>query len=225
MLEYRYREGPEDGGTCVLLHGFGADAADLYPLADQLDPQGRLRWYFPEAPYRITYGGAAFGRAWFPRNEAEIAGALEGAYFRRLSEMDPEGLRLAGAAIEELLRAVGADPRTLVLGGFSQGAMVAVEALARSSHPPADLWLFSGSAIAVKRWRTALGAERRFSFLQSHGTADTILPIDGARALFAMLEEAGGEGEFLSFDGGHGIPGEILTRAGRRLQKVLQPPR
>lgn len=228
MLEYKLRPtrktavaAADIAGPVVILHGFGASSSDLYPLADELDPHGALSWYFPEAPYTIRYHGSALGKAWFPRNESEMAGAVEGIYFHRLEEMDPEGLRRAGAEVGELVESLDADWEQVILGGFSQGAMVAVEAVAQAGRPPADLLLFSGSVIALPRWSRELRALGGFRFFQSHGTTDPILPFDGARKLFSLLEEAGGEAEFLQFDGGHAIPREIIERVGRRLRQQL----
>lgn len=220
MLDYKTRSGGAQ--AVVILHGFGADSSDLYPLAAEMDAAGRYTWHFPQAPYRIRYRGTAFGSAWFPRNDTEIAAALEGSYFNRLEGMDPEGLRRAGAEVLELVDSLGVDFDSVVLGGFSQGAMVAVEASVQAGRRPADLLLFSGAVIAAERWRAALSGSPPFEFFQSHGTADPILPFDGARRLLSLLEDAGGEGEFVQFDGGHGIPPEIMDRVGARLQKRRQ---
>ena len=231
MLDYRVREatGPtrrDDGRSCpnaaVLLHGFGANSADLYPLADQLDPKRHVSWYFPEAPYTIRYGGSPLGKAWFPRDEEQITSAVQGVYFHGLEAMDPEGLRAAGREVNELLESLNVAWQGLILGGFSQGAMVAVEAAVQAGRPPADLFLLSGAAIAEERWKHELPKLGSFEFFQSHGTADVILPLGGARRLYSLLEAAGGEAEFLQFDGGHGIPPEIVERAGRRIARRLQ---
>ena len=189
MLDYRTRAGGPR--QIIILHGFGASSADLYPLADEMDPTGRFTWHFPQAPYPISYGGSTIGRAWFPRNEDEMRGAVEGIYFHRLEHMDPDGLRQAGSEVLELARYLGADPDALVLGGFSQGAMVAVEAFVQAGRPPADLLLYSGSVIAADRWRERLAGMPAFGFFQSHGTADPVLPFAGAMRLFSLLEEIG----------------------------------
>jgi phospholipase/carboxylesterase len=216
MLEYRAREGT-GGKAVIMLHGFGANGDDLYPLADEIDAARRFTWYFPEAPYDIGYGGNLLGKAWFPRNEEEIESAVEGVYFDRLEQMDPEGLRRSGEETNKLIDTLGVPPENLVLGGFSQGAMVAVEAMLQSGRAPADLLLLSASAIAVERWRTRAGHIGPFGFFQSHGTADPVLPFDGARRLLDLLQNAGGEAEFIQFDGGHMIPPEIMERMARRL--------
>ncbi|MGM0673326.1 MAG: alpha/beta hydrolase [Spirochaetota bacterium] len=221
MLDYKMRPG-RGSRAAVILHGFGASSADLYPLADELDGDGRLTWYFPEAPYGIRYGGAVLGKAWFPRNEQEVASAVEGSYFDRLEDMDPSDLSTAGSEIGELISEVGASFDGLVLGGFSQGAMVAVEAVCRAGRSPSELILFSGSVIAAQRWQEELAAVESFPFFQSHGTMDPILPFEGARRLFSLLEGAGHSGEFRRFDGGHEVPGEVIERVGRRLRGIDQ---
>lgn len=220
MLDYRTRAGGPR--QVIILHGFGANSADLYPLANEMDPNGVFTWHFPQAPYPISYGGSTIGRAWFPRNEEEMRGAIEGIYFHRLEQIDPEGLRQAGAEVLELARHLGADIDGLVLGGFSQGAMVAVEAFVQAGRPPADLLLYSGSVIAADRWRERLSGRPAFTFFQSHGTADAVLPFAGAMQLFSLLEEAGGEAELVQFDGGHGIPPEIMDRTAARLRRLQE---
>ena len=48
----------EPEGMLVLIHGRGADEHDLYPLADALDPGGRLVAALPRGPLRLPPGGA-----------------------------------------------------------------------------------------------------------------------------------------------------------------------
>src|SRR5919201_6272851 len=101
--------------TLVLLHGFGADEHDLLPLAPELDP--RLRVVSLQAPIALDFGG----RAWFNLEQTPDGFAFDPA------EVD-EAARLAREAIEEVAQS---SPRP-VLGGFSQGAGMALSvALAR----------------------------------------------------------------------------------------------
>lgn len=218
MLDYKMRPG-SGARAAIILHGFGASCADLYPLADEMDPEGRITWYFPEAPYSIRYGGSVLGKAWFPRNKTEITAALEGSYFHGLESMDPAELRAAGLEVVEFASEVGVSFDGLVVGGFSQGAMVAVEMLCRAGSYPAELILFSGSAIAVDRWKTELASLPSFEFFQSHGTMDPILPFEGAQHLYSVLETAGHAGEFRQFTGGHEITRELIERVSDRLQQ------
>ncbi len=228
-LEYRERSAAAGGGagtrtvTVVLLHGFGADADDLAPLADLFDPQREYRWLFPQAPYRVTLFGPS-SRAWFPRTEAEIAAAATGVYFQRLRERDPETLRDAGREVAAFCRELDLAPEKTVLGGFSQGAVVALEAtLADGFSPfsPAALTVLSGALIAERRWREQLpNAVAGVPVLQSHGSADEILTLSEATALSELLIEGGARVEFHRFEGGHSIPSELAGPFGRLLQEV-----
>lgn len=206
----------------VMLHGFGANAADLKPLSLELDPEGRRHWLFPEAPVLLGEGPGGPSRAWFPRNRHDLELAYSGAYFRDLPSRNPPGLAEAAAEILALLASRKIDPSTTVFGGFSQGSMVALRtALATTPLPPGAL-LFSSALIAAEDTaREAAGhSMERLSFLQTHGTADPILPFAGARALYELLTQSGHRGRFLSFPGGHAIPAEVIE-AGRGFLEAL----
>jgi phospholipase/carboxylesterase len=101
----------------------------------------------------------------------------------------------------------------LVLGGFSQGAMLACDVGLRLEPAPAALVLFSGSLINAPEWRQLAPRRRGLPVFQSHGREDPILPYGDAERARELLEEAGLEVEFLPFPGGHGIHPLALARA------------
>lgn len=144
-----------DGWTGALLHGFGATANDLVPLAPELAVA--RRWEFPHAPVPITVAGMSYGRAWFPRKEDQLQQALFGTYFQNLRAMEPEGLAEAARAVRALMDERGVRWDHLILGGFSQGAMVVAEILRQGASDrrlplPAVALLFSGALIAESWW-------------------------------------------------------------------------
>lgn len=193
----------------VLCHGFGANAADLAPLARELQVPVPARWYFPEAPYRfqLGWGGA---QAWFPRDPAGVESFLTGDTFGSLGDLDPPGLSVAAAELIEFLQVNDCPPDRTVIGGFSQGAIVAAAATLDMPALPAGLVLFSGSIIASRRLES-LAASRAgdlegFRIWQSHGREDPILPFAAGRALGELFAAAGATVEFTGFSGGHGIP-------------------
>ncbi len=227
--------------TVVLLHGFGASMQDLVPLAGELGVF--RRWLFPGAPYPIRVHGMTYGSAWFPRSDDELEPALYGSYFRNLRTMEPAGLSESAREIGELLDAQGLDPGSVILGGFSQGSMVAVEfvrqRIVAGRALPAALLLFSGALIAEAWWRevfaerlvpagnggagaggAVLGAARLPQVVQSHGTSDTVLPFAEGGALRDTLKRAGFPVTFVSFRGGHEIPRPALEAASDLLHTV-----
>jgi len=216
--------------TVVLAHGFGANAFDLAPLADQIDPDRTMRWLFPQAPTSLAEAagqtGIAIlddnpevGRAWFPRTSAEISAALTGNYFGGIAAQDPPTLAVAA---EELLAATSeatggsSSLAGVVLGGFSQGAMVATEAVLRGGGTPDGLVVLSGNPVAFARWKELAASYqnrhdgRSVRYFQSHGTSDPLLSYQNARNLNEMLTGAGFIGEFHHFPGGHWIPNEVI---------------
>mgnify|MGYP006272713555 CR=1 FL=1 len=204
----------------VLLHGFGASGEDLASLAP-LFPV-RDRWLFPHAPEALSFGGAVYGRGWFPRDPRAMEAALTGAYFSGLGEQDPPGLSQAASEVLEVADYHALNWGEAILGGFSQGAMVAVEVALRAPEPPKALLLFSGSIIAAERWKGAAAEAAEAgalpsTFVQSHGTEDAVLPYQQGRALFDLLRGAGWNGGFLSFSGGHEIPPDVVREAHRVL--------
>lgn len=208
----------------VLCHGFAADAEDLEPLAGKLGFPGPLRWLFPRAPFRFptAWGG---GRAWFPRDVASAESVLSGGFFAALSDADPPGLSQASRELLEFAGARGCRLEDTVLGGFSQGAMVAADAALRADHTPAGLLLFSGGIIAARRLRSAaaarVGSMANFRVVAYHGTEDPVLPFESGRALADVFREAGADVSLLPFEGGHGIPDFVLRAASDELVKML----
>ncbi|TVR02866.1 MAG: hypothetical protein EA403_07960 [Spirochaetaceae bacterium] len=206
------RWGNADSSTAVvLLHGFGADYDDLVPLGRHIDPEGRWDWHFPRAPVDMRVGGVPYGRAWFPDQESDLMQALTGHYFQELESIDPDGLRSSGAQIADYCRAEISPTAQLVLGGFSQGAMVSVEACLQLDRPIRGVLLCSGAVIAAERTERQLANREPLHFVQAHGTEDAVLEYRAGVRLFDLLKGAGWNGRLITFTGGHTIPSEALV--------------
>jgi phospholipase/carboxylesterase len=214
------REGGGTGPVVVLLHGYGAPGTDLVPLWRELAVPHEVRFVFPEAPLDLGFGG----RAWWPIDMARLQDRSSKVAVQRLTTEVPPGLDAARGALLELLdvlqRDFAAEPQQTLIGGFSQGAMLATDTVLRSSRPFASLAVLSGTLIAHDEWSPLMSARRGLPVLQSHGRVDPILPFEIAEQLRDELVSAGLPVEFIPFNGGHGIPGGVLdglTRSIRRL--------
>jgi len=214
----------ESGPTVVLCHGFGADAGDLAPLAQAIPLPGKVRWLFPQAPYQFQMMWGV-GRAWFPRDPAGIEAFLSGETFGSLAGVDPPGLEDSSRELMEYMDLMGCDPAQTVVGGFSQGAMVAAATILRLPQLPAGLLLLSGSIIAADRLRRlAEGRDtelRDLRVAQYHGQEDPVLPFEAGQAMAALLESAGADVRFAVFPGGHGIPQSILPSIAEQVGEML----
>ncbi|MBK5281330.1 MAG: hypothetical protein JJE16_04485 [Nitrospiraceae bacterium] len=218
------RKGGGNGPLVVLLHGFGASGDDLVSLADVLHVPAGTRFVFPEGPLSLSFGPRD-ARAWWLIDMARIAADQAAGRVRDLSQDIPKGLAPARATMLAFLKEVeqqfGADPRKTILGGFSQGAMLACDVMLRTTLPYAGLIQLSGTLLATQEWAPLLQKRKGLPVFQSHGVQDELLPYVGAEALRDRLMHAGLSVEWHSFRGGHEIPRAVLQRLGPFITKAL----
>jgi phospholipase/carboxylesterase len=174
--------GGGDGPLFVLMHGFGAAGDDLLPLARFLPSPNGLRWLFPEAPLLLDGGP---GRAWWMIDQSLFERRMRGEIVDRSDERPPR-LQTARAELEGLLDAAArelAAPRDKqILGGFSQGSMLACDLALHADVRPRGLVLLSSTLIARSEWEPRAARLAGLPILQTHGTRDPILPFaDAAR--------------------------------------------
>jgi phospholipase/carboxylesterase len=212
----------------VLAHGFGAPGDDLVPLWEELvglEPSlGAVRFHFPAAPLKLDAWGGS--RAWWhidlPGLQRAQASPEAMRAFRR---QEPEGMAPARAAVLRLVQeaAVGAGVAVgkVVLGGFSQGAMIATDVALRLEERPAGLAILSGTLLLEDVWEKKARARTGLPIFQAHGRQDPVLPWTGAVALQELLTSAGSPPEFFPFDGGHTLTGPELQHLARFLAARL----
>ncbi|MEO8877496.1 MAG: hypothetical protein ABI461_18015, partial [Polyangiaceae bacterium] len=124
------REGGGDGPVVVLMHGFGAPGGDLVSLHRVIDAPPGTRFIFPEAP--IALGGPfGEGRAWWRIDMVELQKAAMTGDFEAMVNRRTDGLAESRALVDALLddieKDLGAPSSKIVLGGFSQGSMLALD--------------------------------------------------------------------------------------------------
>ena len=216
----------------VLCHGYGAPADDLVGLAGEIvrgSPwlAGSVRFVFPEAPLaldNVPFGG----RAWWPIDMMALQKAMESGEARKMADETPAGLASARQKLRGLIEAVHAETglplSKIVIGGFSQGAMLSTDVALRLEEAPAALLVLSGALIDQTEWRRRAPARRGLPVVQSHGTNDPILPFAGAVALQGVLVDAGLDVTFAQFRGGHGIDESALKAVTGLLTKLVPAP-
>ncbi len=205
------RQGGGDGPLLVLLHGFGAPGDDLVSLHRVIDAPSGTRFLFPVAPVTLPphYGA---GRAWWHIDMVALDRAVREGRSRDLSRDVPDGLADARAKLVAMLdeAKVILSPSAIVLGGFSQGAMLSCDVALHSDMPLAGLVLLSGTLLAEAEWTSRMPSRKGLPVLQSHGRQDPMLPFDMAERLRDLLKEAGLAVTFVPFNGGHSIPPAAL---------------
>lgn len=214
----------------VLCHGFGAPGTDLVGLGEyivQLDPSlnGRVRFVFPAAPLSLEEMGMPGARAWWPLDMVKLQTAMATGEFRDLRNDEPPELPNARDMLLGLLAELETQWNVpigrVVLGGFSQGSMLATDVTLRLPTPPAALCVWSGTLLSESAWRELAAQHPGVPVFQSHGRQDTILPFAAAEWLRDLLTESGFDVEFMPFNGPHSIPPDALERTALLIRKCL----
>ena len=135
VFELRAPEG-EPAGAIVLLHGRGTSEQDLLPLLDVFDPRGRLVGAFPRGPLELP----PIGHHWY--------------LVEQVGYPDPETFcatyERLGPWLDGLAERTGVPIERTVLGGFSQGAVMAWAA----SSPRSRTSSSSSPVSKASRWRS-----------------------------------------------------------------------
>jgi len=231
LIDVGVAEGSRPATLVVLCHGFGAPGTDLVPLAGEIAQVSRqvsgVRFAFPEAPLDLADIGYFGARAWFPIDVERLMTEGPSGRAGELALAAPPGMDNAKRALTKTVEALLADadlPNSrLVLGGFSQGAMMAIELALAADEGPAALWAWSPAL--VDKAATVRRAPRRAGLPTyiSHGRQDAILPFAGAEELARLLGEAGLDVRFAPFSGPHTIPADAIEQAALSLVALAVP--
>ena len=210
----------------VLSHGFGAPGDDLVGLGvSLLDSSPELaelcRFVFPAAPQDLEELGMPGGRAWWPINMARLMQMQQTRDFKLLTQQRPPGMTEATLELQTAVRQMQSEwnlrDDQLVIGGFSQGAMVSTNFVLESGLQPALLVVLSGSLLDEPNWQKLAERHGGCPVLLSHGSRDDILPQTAGEDLARLLQQTRFTVDVLRFPGGHTIPMTVLAALGSRL--------
>jgi phospholipase/carboxylesterase len=182
----------------VLLHGLGADEHDLMGLAPELDP--RLLIVSIRAPLEYGYGGYA----WF-----EIEWDVKGVH------VIPDQALASRDLLIETLRglpdALKVEAAQMLLGGFSQGAMMSLGVAFAAPSLISGVISMSGRLLSEFVPASPLPETAELPFLIQHGTSDGVLPVQGSRQLREHLEKMGCSVTYKEYPMAHEISRQSLA--------------
>jgi phospholipase/carboxylesterase len=216
------REDEPGGMAVVLLHGWGAPADDLVPLGDEL-AHPRTRFFFPGGPLPERGGG----RAWWHFDDPSDRPGHAWEDNPKPGHAAHPQLLAVRAALQEVLRTIKGryQPERLMVAGFSQGAMVALDLALAASAAQATTEGQSPAPGVVPIDRVAalsgILLEDSLPFLHvpgaaslpvliAHGRHDPVVPFEGGERMKAILERHGHAITWCPFNGGHEIPRATL---------------
>lgn len=201
----------------ILFHGYGADASDLRPLADVIPTQKTFNYVFPEGPFEIPLGPHWIGRAWWNINMERLQNPQVDY---DISVERPQELDQTRKWVRQMIEDLKIPMNQIILGGFSQGGMCAVDQYLATDLQPKGLILMSTALINKAEWRQLSSKKSPVPYFLSHGQNDPVLKIKFSDQLQSLLGEMKCSAERAIFNGVHEIPMPILQKLGAWLDRL-----
>jgi phospholipase/carboxylesterase len=205
-VEHEVRPAAGDpAGALVLFHGRGADEHDLFPLLDLLDPERRLLGVTPRGPLSFPPGGAH----WY---KLQQVGFPDRDTFHQSYEQ-------VGEWLDGFLEEQGIAHDRVVLGGFSQGGVMAYSFGLGPGRPrPAALIALSSFIPTVDGFELDLSELPPVAI--GHGTYDPVISVEFGRRARQLLEDAGASVLYREYPLPHAIDPTFLIEVQGWLARV-----
>lgn len=202
--------------ACVIwLHGLGADGHDFEPIVPELRLPDSLpiRFIFPHAPVRpITINGGEEMRAWYDFiPHSETAGA--------------DDIAVSAAQIRQFIdREIdrGIVPSRILLAGFSQGGVIALQTGVRYEQRLAGILALSTYLHDFTSTEKELtDANLAIPIMMAHGTADPMIPIMRAATSRENLIRLGYDVRWFDYPMGHQVCVEEIGEISNFMQEIF----
>jgi phospholipase/carboxylesterase len=184
----------------IFLHGVNADGADLAPIGDLWrSALPHAAFAAPDAPFSSGYGYQWFSLDGItPENRAGRVAAARAPFDKVLTEILVE-------------RGLKDHPERVALVGFSQGSMMALDALASGRWRFGAIVAFSGRLVTPPPLAPTLTTP----VLLIHGDDDSVIRSEESRTAAATLQEYGVDARL------HVLPGvdHCISPEGARLAR------
>lgn len=192
--------------TLIWLHGMGVDGSDFESFQKELSQFGNLdniRVILPTAPKRVLTAYNMTLNAWYD---------FFSENFDDQEKEDYAGMDDAVETINQIIKEQrSAHPESPIwVGGFSQGAAIALLTGLSETDPIAGVIALSGYAPQHPRLSELSNLARQTPIFMAHGTLDPVISIAQARASLERLNKAGASVEFAEYPMMHEIcPDEV----------------
>ena len=197
----------------VLMHGVGSNEQDLFGLAPQI-PE-RFHVLSLRAPFRMGPGS----HAWFDFS-------IEPNGERTINEVqEAQGRALVARTVESAAEQLGIPPERVVVGGFSQGGIMALSLLLTQPAllQAAMVW-HSRLLPQVVPLAAPADALRGKQMWLSHGTHDNVIPLAHAQAIAQHMGPLPVAVTYREFPGAHEIRPAELSATVSWLESLASTP-
>lgn len=191
----------------IWLHGLGADGNDFAPIVPELKlpEEMAIRFIFPHAPVMpVTINHGYQMRAWYDIVSLEID-----------NHMDETGMLHSQHSINQLIaheNSRGIPSKNIIIGGFSQGAVIAYLTALSHSETLGGLLALSGYLpFAEKLTQEATEQTKNMPIFIGHGNIDPVVPYFLSEQAYTLLKGQGFNVEMRSYPVPHTVSPEELT--------------
>jgi len=204
--------GGDHAPTLVLMHGYGSRAEQWLQFEGVIKVPNAGRLVFLQGPLRGPVSGS---RGWWWLN---IEGHIpEGHRLPDFSSADPGGIKVASRLVRDYLEDIEGP---IVLGGFSQGAMLTGDIAFQTDQELAGIVLLGGTTVNEAAWVERFPVRRHLPMFIAHGRQDGVLSFEIAERFAHKLKSAGINVTWVPFDGGHNIPLSVINEMNAFLAKI-----
>ncbi|KAM0790978.1 hypothetical protein ACM66B_004280 [Microbotryomycetes sp. NB124-2] len=174
--------------SVIFMHGLGDSGAGWYPMAKMMADSPRLRhvkWVLPTAPMQpVSMNHGYKMNSWFDIYD-----------LRPSTREDEKGLLQSVSTIQALIQSeidAGIDPSRIIVGGFSQGAVIALLTAVTSERKLGGVVALSGFlALSDKIKAMSVDHARNYHCFWGHGTDDPVVVYEWGKRSVEKLRELG----------------------------------
>lgn len=203
--------------TIIWLHGLGADGNDFVPLVPELGlPESlAIKFIFPHAPVRpVTINNGFEIRAWFDMLSMD-----------RQNNSKEEDILITVSWINQFIDQEiknGVSSKKILLAGFSQGGVIALQAGLRYPKKLAGIMALSTYIPFDKELLQQTNpAQKGLPIFAAHGAHDPVIPVESWQDYVPKLEAQDFNVEAHSYPMEHSLCAEEIRDISAWLQKVL----
>lgn len=225
-LDAAGKQDSEKTAAVIFLHGLGDDGdgwrSNFKATLAGTSKLEHVAWHFPKAPKApVTLNGGMVARSWY-----DVYG-LEPS-----STQDTKGFGTAVERVEKSIQALlSRNPLLrrdrIIIGGFSQGAVISLSTLLRSTERLAGIIALSGylpedDVLQSRLDEATVGFSRRdVPVLGCHGTKDKLVRFKWGKAGFKKMKEAGMNIQWKTYPIAHESSHEEISDVIDFIEKVV----
>ncbi len=164
-----------------LLHGYGSNGYDMASLAQYFQKDFPTTAFFaPNAPTQIFEDGFE----WFALNDYQPTQTISLSYLTQLNNRAVHAVEQVKTYIETIRKQYDIPYHRIVIGGFSQGGLIALKTAFDLTEDIAGV--IGMSAVPLNQ---PIPTKKQLPVLLTHGQADDVVPFSGMEFNQAVLQQ------------------------------------